>query len=280
VSQEKRVVWVTGASTGIGRAVATALAARGWRVFGTARDPARVVPIAGVDFLALDVRSDASVRACHDAIVANAGRIDALVNNAGYLQGGAVEEVSLADAESQFATNVFGALRTMQTVLPGMRARGVGRIVNITSLAGEVPLPFWGVYNASKAALESLSETLRFEVSPFGLHVSAIEPGAIKTPFYQADRQAAPIAAYTPWRARFEETMAGFAAAAPGPEVVASAVVRALESRRPKPRYRVTREAVLFTTLRRWLPTRWFELGVRQGMGLDAADGKPVGGVS
>jgi NAD(P)-dependent dehydrogenase (short-subunit alcohol dehydrogenase family) len=278
MAEERKVVWVTGASTGIGRATAVALAGAGWRVFGTGRDPSRVAPITGVEFVALDVRSDDSVRACHDTILARAGRIDALVNNAGYLQAGAVEEVSLAELAAQFETNVHGALRTMQAVLPAMRARGSGRIVNITSLAGEVPLPFWGAYNASKAALESLTETLRLEVSPFGVHVSAVEPGAIKTPFYDVDRRAAPIAAYTPWRARFERTMAGFAAAAPGPEAVADAVLRALSASRPALRWRVTREAFLFTTLRRLLPGWMFELGVRRGMGLDGADPVPVSG--
>lgn len=270
-SSERNVVWVTGASTGIGRAIAVALAARGWQVFGTARDPARAEPIPGVEFVALDVRSDASVQACRDTILARAGHIDALVNNAGYLQSGAVEEVSSEDAEAQFATNFFGAARTMVAVLPGMRARAEGRIVNVTSLAGEVPLPFWGYYNASKAALESLTETLRLEVSPLGLHVSAIEPGAIKTPFYQANRAAPALAAYTPWRTRFERAMHQFEQAAPGPDAVATAVVRALEARAPRLRYRVTREAVLFTSMRRWFPAGLFELGLRRGLGLDAS---------
>lgn len=176
------VVLVTGASTGIGRETARRLVAAGYRVFGTSRKGGP--DFDGVEHVALDVCDDASVEAAVAGVVARAGRIDVLVNNAGYLEAGAVEEVPLDRARAQLETNLFGVARMIRAVLPAMRARRSGRIVTVSSLAGLVPVPFWGWYNASKFAVEGLCETLRQEVSPFGVHVSLVEPGAIKTPFY------------------------------------------------------------------------------------------------
>jgi NAD(P)-dependent dehydrogenase (short-subunit alcohol dehydrogenase family) len=259
---------VTGASTGIGKAIAERLAKDGLRVLGTARAPTG--DHGAVRMLALDVCSDESVRACIDRVRKEAGHIDVLVNNAGFLLGGAVEEVSLGAARAQFETNFFGSVRVIHAVIPAMRERGSGRIVNVTSLAGIVPLPFWGFYNASKAALESLTETLRFELMPFGIHVSAVEPGAIKTPLYTVETRAAPLAAYAPWRARFERRMKEFEVAAPGPEVVADAVSALVRAQRPPLRTTVTREAALFTMLKRWTPASMFESQLRKGFKLDA----------
>jgi NAD(P)-dependent dehydrogenase (short-subunit alcohol dehydrogenase family) len=197
------------------------------------------------------------------------GRIDVLVNNAGYLLGGAVEETTIGEAKAQFETNFFGAFRVINALLPTMRAQKAGRIINVTSLAGVVPLPFWGLYNASKFALEGLTETLRYELQPFGISVSAIEAGLIRTRFYTDDRKASPIDAYAPWHRRFRKKMAEFERKAPGPEVVAHAVSRAVGARKPALRYRVTREAFLFTSMRRWFPASVFESGLRSGFHLD-----------
>jgi NAD(P)-dependent dehydrogenase (short-subunit alcohol dehydrogenase family) len=258
---------VTGASSGIGRAIAERLAKDGLAVFGTARAPSG--DRGSVRMLAMDVCSDQSVRACVAGVLKEAGSIDVLVNNAGFLLGGAIEEVSLDAARAQMETNFFGALRVLHAVVPGMRERASGRIINVTSLAGIVPLPFWGLYNASKAALESLTETLRFELMPFGIYVSAVEPGAIKTALYAVETRAASLPAYAPWRKRFERRMKEFEDAAPGPEVVADAVSVLVRARSPSPRRTVTKEAALFTTLRRLTPAPMFESQLRKGFKLD-----------
>lgn len=168
----REVVLVTGASSGIGRAAARMLAERGYVVLGTSRDPASVAALPGVELLPLDVRSDASVSACVKAVLQRAGRLDVLVNNAGYVLSAAVEEASPDEALAQFETNFFGAVRMLRAVLPIMRRQGGGQIINISSVAGLVPMPFWGYYSASKAALEALTEALRYEVKPFHIRVS------------------------------------------------------------------------------------------------------------
>ena len=263
-----KVALVTGASSGIGRAIAQQLVADGFQVFGTSRKGAQVSE-RGIEMVELDVDSDESVRSCVGGLLQRAGRIDVLVNNAGYLLGGAVEETTIEEAKAQFETNFFGAFRVINALLPTMRAQMAGRIVNVTSLAGVVPLPFWGLYNASKFALEGLTETLRYELKPFGISVSAIEAGLIKTRFYTDDRKAKPIEAYKPWHHRFRKTMAEFERKAPGPELVARAVSRAVAARKPALRYRVTREATQFTLMRKWLPASLFEYGLRTGFHLD-----------
>src|SRR5208283_387161 len=222
---------VTGASTGIGKAIAERLAKDGLVVFGTARAPTG--DLSGVRMRALNVCSDESVRACVEGVLKEAGHIDVLVNNAGFLSVGAFEEATLESGRAQFETNFFGAVRMLYAVVPAMRERGSGRIIDVTSLAGIVPLPFWGFYNASKAALESLTETLRFELMPFGIHVSAVEPGAIKTNLYSAENEAASLPAYSPWRRRFARRMKEFEIAAPGPEVVAEVVAALARAKRP-----------------------------------------------
>jgi NAD(P)-dependent dehydrogenase (short-subunit alcohol dehydrogenase family) len=264
------VALVTGASTGIGRAIATRLADDGFEVYGTSRK-VTTASNAAQKFrqVELDVTSDASVRACVEQVLAEAGRVDVLVNNAGYLVSGAVEEVTLAEARAQLETNFFGSVRMIQALVPALRAQGSGTIVNITSLAGLVPLPFWGFYNASKAALESLTETLREELRPFGIRVAAIEPGSIKTPFYTVNGQATSIDAYAARRGRFEKTMKEFERKAPGPELVARKVSQVARSKAPPLHNPVTFEAQLFPRLRTWFPRSWFERGLRSSFHLD-----------
>ena len=264
-----RVALVTGASTGIGRAIATQLAQDGFDVYGTSRKAVTLGADARFQMLELDVTSGASVEACVQALHARAGRVDVLVNNAGYLVSGAVEEVALDEARASFETNFFGATRLIQAVTPIMREQGSGTIVNVTSLAALVPLPFWGFYNASKAALESLTETLREELRPFGIRVAAIEPGSIKTPFYAVNKRAASLPAYAARRGRFEATMQTFEQKAPSPELVARKVSAILRSRSPALQNPVTFEARLFPFLRTWFPRSWFEGGLRSSFHLD-----------
>jgi NAD(P)-dependent dehydrogenase (short-subunit alcohol dehydrogenase family) len=264
-----KAILVTGASSGIGAAIAARLLKDGHRVMGTCRNPSASSP-AGIKMLGLDVTSDVSVKACVAEFLKEAGGIDALINNAGYLQSGAVEEVTIEQARAQFETNYFGLVRMVQAVLPAMRARKRGLIAATSSLAGMVPLPFWGQYNASKFAVEGLMETLRHELKPFGVNVAMVEPGAIRTPFYGAPQTAA-MEAYSPWRERFFKAMKGFEEKAPGPEVVAEVFSRIVRSERPALRNRVTTEATLFPLLRWLLPAGAFEGGVRFGFGIDKA---------
>jgi NAD(P)-dependent dehydrogenase (short-subunit alcohol dehydrogenase family) len=267
------VVLITGCSSGIGRAAAQHLAARGHTVVATARRLTDLADLAaaGCRTLPLDVTDEASMRAAVDAIEAAHGRIDVLVNNAGYSQSGAVESVPIARTRAQFETNVFGPLRLTQLVLPGMRRRGAGRIVNVSSMGGKLVFPGGGVYHASKYALEALSDALRYELRPFGVAVVLIEPGLIRTSFaatvgarlatLRDEASAADDAAQT--YAAFNDVVArGTAAAyergpmarmAGEPLDVARAIARAIETPRPRARYTVTPSATFFLTLRRWL---------------------------
>ncbi len=261
-----KVVLVTGSTSGIGEAIAARLAKDEHQVFGTSRRGGGTRD--GVEMLTLDVCSDASVRACVEELLRRAGRVDALVNNAGYLLSGAIEEATLEEARAQFETNFFGVVRMVKAVLPAMRRAGSGHIVTVSSLAGLVPVPFWGFYNASKFAVEGYMETLRHELKPFGILVAMVEPGVIRTPFYESPQTKA-MPEYTPWRDRALKTMRRFADKAPGPDVVAEVVARLVASRNPPLRNRVTREASLFPFLRWLLPASAFEAGTRRGFNLD-----------
>ena len=174
---------VTGASSGIGEATALKLREVGYTVYGAARRLERMKELAdeGVRLLTMDVTDDDSMRAGVERIVSESGRIDVLVNNAGYGSYGAVEDVPLSEARYQFEVNVFGAARLIQLVLPQMRSQGSGTIVNICSMGGRIYTPLGGWYHGTKFALEALSDCLRMETKPFGIDVVMIEPGSIRT---------------------------------------------------------------------------------------------------
>src|ERR687888_2655637 len=180
-----RAVLITGCSTGIGRATAEHLAARGWTVWATARRPETIRDLGGrgCKTLALDVCDEASMRAAVDTVERLDGAVGVLVNNAGYGQEGAFEETPMTEVRRQFETNVFGLIRLTQLVLPGMRRQGWGRIVNLSSMGGRRTLPGGAFYHATKYAVEALSDALRFEVRPFGVDVIVIQPGPIRTRF-------------------------------------------------------------------------------------------------
>src|SRR6188474_3504267 len=180
-----RAVLITGCSTGIGRKTAEHLAQKGWTVYATARRPESISDLEqkGCRTLALDVTDEESMRAAVSAVEQAEGAVGVLVNNAGYSQSGAVEEVAMDQVRRQFETNVFGLLRMCQLVLPGMRRQGWGKIVNISSMGGRVVFPGGGFYHGTKDAVEALSDALRFEVAGFGVKVAIIEPGLIKTEF-------------------------------------------------------------------------------------------------
>jgi NAD(P)-dependent dehydrogenase (short-subunit alcohol dehydrogenase family) len=266
---DARVVLVTGASSGAGQATARLLAERGYRVFGTSRNPGAGATSAA-EMLPLDVRSDDSVAACLVAVSGAAGRLDVLVNNAGYEQAGALEELSLDEARAQFETNFFGVVRMVKAVLPLMRRQQGGRIINVSSLSGLSPIPFMGIYSASKFALDGYTEALRHEVKPFGIHVSQIEPGFLRTPMMNHRLAAAqPMAEYAVWRQRAYDAIRAYEEKGPGPELVAETVLRIATSRRPRLRYIVGGQAKLVTRLRRFLPESAFEQGLRSSFRLD-----------
>src|SRR5215510_10599967 len=264
----RRVVLITGASSGIGRATAELLAARGHRIFGGVRAPATTRPLAGVELVPLDVRDDASAKACVEEVRSRAGRIDVLINNAGVNLVGAVEETSIGQAQALFDTNVIGVLRMVQAVLPGMRGEGTGLIVNISSILGLIPAPFMGVYASTKHALEGLSDSLDHEVRTFGIRVVLIEPHYIRTNLDASAAQAeGRIDAYAAQRQRTAAVITHSTNTAPGPKLVAEEVLRAIEGR-----YRMRRpvgQATLLSRLRRLLPARLFEPSLRKVFKLD-----------
>ena len=250
------VALVTGASSGIGRATARLLAAEGFTVFGASRTPHPDAQ--GYRALTLDVRSDTLVRAAVRSALDEAGRIDVLVNSAGALQAGAIEENSVADVQAQFDTNVFGMLRLIRAVLPVMRAQGGGRIVNVGSVFGIVAPPGVGIYAASKFAVEGLTEALRDEVRPFGIHVSVVEPAWVRTRLagsFPADA----IAEYAPRRASVDRYLAASVGAGMAPEAVARTILKIATAARPRLRYRIGPAGRFLVTMKRILPEPAFE---------------------
>ena len=259
-----QTVLVTGASSGIGQAIAQLLAQRGYNVFGTARKPG-AAPRTGITMVALDVRSDDSVRTCVERVLSQAGRLDVLVNNAGYNLMGAAEETSLEEAKSQFETNFFGVVRMVNAVLPAMRKAGTGKIINIGSLAGITAIPFGGFYTASKFAIEGYSEALWHELRPLGISVSVIEPGFVHTAIGDATQLAqSSLTAYDGVRTRATSALARQVKAGIAPEAVAQAVLRTIESRAPALRYRVGADAVWLPRLKHAIPWPLFAAGVRR----------------
>jgi short-subunit dehydrogenase len=267
---DSRVVLITGVSSGIGQATARLLVDRGFTVFGTSRDPSGVERIAGAEILPLDVCEEASVQSCVGSVLKQADQIDVLINNAGYMLSGAVEEVSVEEAKKQFETNFFGVVRMVRAVLPGMRRQGCGQIINIGSLAGLVPIPFHGIYAASKFALEGYTEALYHELKPLKVHVSLIEPGFFRTHLGQNRQEAAArIPDYEPWYGRALGAVEKYHREAPDPSPVARCVLSIVTNRSPRLRYRVGKDAVSIFRLRRFLPESLFEQGLRRNFDLN-----------
>lgn len=262
------VVFITGVSSGIGRASAERFARQGCVVFGSVRDVGRAQPLAGVELVEMDVRDETSVQRAVQSVIRQAKRIDVLVNNAGGTMLGAVEETSVAEAQALFDTNVFGILRTSQAVLPFMRQQRVGRIVNVSSVLGFLPAPYMGVYSATKHAIEGLSETLDHEVRGFGVRVVLVEPSYTKTNLdVNAPVAAAALSAYDTDRTRVSQAIVKSVQKAPGPETVAAAIVDAALGpwcmrRTPKG------EASLLRKLRRFMPAGPVDASLRKTFGL------------
>ena len=251
----QHVALITGASSGIGQATAELLASNGFTVFGTSRSSGKLA--GSYKWLSMDVRSDASVEAAVQSLLERAGRIDVLVNNAGYAQVGAIEETSITDAQAQFDTNLLGVIRLIKAVLPVMRRQGSGRIINVSSVVGQVAPPYMGMYATSKFALEGLSEALRDEVRPFGVDVSLVEPSYVKTSIV-SQPPAHPIAAYTPARQAALQLLSSNVESGMDPRMVAQAILRAATTQ-PRLRNLVGRDIKLLILLKRLLPEPMFE---------------------
>lgn len=264
-------VLITGCSTGIGRETAIELTRRGHEVVATARRPETLADLDVKERLALDVTDQASV----DAAVAAAGEIDVLVNNAGVGVRGPIESVSLDDVRWAFETNVFGVIRMIQAVVPAMRERGSGTVVNVSSAAGRIGLPLSGHYSTTKFALEALSEVLHYEVSHFGVKVVVVEPGYIATSFGEnlrwsgmADDGSSP---YEPLRRQVEsaDTNALGGAERPGPEIVAAVIADAIEADEPPLRVPAGVDAEMALATRAQLDDAAFDEVMRQTLKIE-----------
>jgi NAD(P)-dependent dehydrogenase (short-subunit alcohol dehydrogenase family) len=286
-NSEKKLpnVLITGGTDGLGRGAAEFLAAQGYRVFAGSRNAQRRAELAEVaqkknlplEVLPLDVTDDSSVEAAVAEVERRAGSIDVLINNAGIAIGAVMEEITQADLHKQFETNFFGVVRATQKVLPGMRRRRRGRIINISSIAGIVASPIVGPYTASKHALEAISDTMRLELHPFGILVVLIEPGFIPT---SINRNAAELSsAYvanaprSPYRGVYEAFQTAWQktteASKYTPEDCARVILRAIEDTPPRARYLVTKDAKIANAMKWLFSDRAFDRAMIKRFGLE-----------
>ncbi len=280
-----RTVLITGCSSGIGRAAAISLHAAGLTVYATARRVDSMADLAsrGIHTLALDVTDEASMTEAVSAVEAASGAVGVLVNNAGYGLYGPVEQLPMDEIRRQFETNFFGLVRLTQLVLPGMRRRGGGRILNVSSMGGRITLPGGAFYHASKYAVEALSDALRMEVAQFGIDVVLIEPGPVKTPWNDiaagslpaapgGDGNGDPYAAYkAAVGASFGRTQAGLLGRfGSTSEDIAKVITHAATAERPRARYLINPVAKSLVAMSRVLPARAYDSVVRRQYGLPA----------
>jgi Short-chain dehydrogenases of various substrate specificities len=268
---QNKVALVTGASSGIGEATARQLNALGYTVYAAARRLERMHHLKqqGINSIALDLTDDASMQSAITEIVTQCGRLDLLVNNAGYGSYGAVEEVPLAEAQAQFDVNVFGAVRLIQLALPQMRAQGSGTIINITSMGGKLHTPLGAWYHGTKFALEGISDSLRLELEPLGIDVVVVEPGGVRTEWAEIAAQkllstsgAGPYAAQA--KAMAQSMMGEMSRKyQSSPELIAQTIVKAATARRPKTRYVVGMGASPLLLMRKILSDRAFDCLMR-----------------
>lgn len=264
-----RVVLVTGASSGIGQATAVLLARAGYKVYGTSRSPGEH-RMASFELIQLDVTSQESVAACVHHIVEQVGRIDVLVNNAGMEIVGAAEELSLDEYQKIFDTNFFGVVRMTQAVLPMMRRQARGHIINIASGLGLASLPIMGAYSATKFALEGWSESLRYEVAPFNIHVATVEPGFYQTQIRERKLITEhPIKSYAALRQHMVSYMDQQVAGGGDPHDVAQVILNIVEQKAPGFRHPVSPLSTLLAWSRRFAPYSVMERGMRVAVGLE-----------
>lgn len=269
--KSNKVILLTGASSGIGYDTAVALAQQGHKVYAAARRVERMEPLRqyGIVPLKMDVTDEASMKEGVKTLLDAEGRIDVLINNAGYGYFGAVENVPMDDARNQLEVNVFGLARLCQLVLPTMRAQHSGRIINTASVAGRAVFYYGGWYHVSKYAVESLSDAMRMELKPFGIDVVIIEPGAIKTNWgiIAADHliESSKGTAYEQTGTMMANNLRNMylSNTISDPAVVRKAIVRAVNARRPCTRYRIGRMANAIVFFHWLLPTRWWDAFLR-----------------
>ncbi len=257
----EKVFLVTGGSSGIGKAIALHLKANGYRVFGTSRRMIANDP-SGLEFIQMDVNNDEAVKAGIQQLIEKTGQLDGVINSAGLGTIGAVEEMPIDTIKEVFETNFYGVLRVCQAVLPIFRAQKSGHIINISSIAGEVSLPFRGFYSASKFAVEAMTEALRMEVKGFGIEVSMIQPGDFNTNIASA-RKNADLDANSPYAKLIEEMNVLIKKgmdSAPTPEAVGVAALNIVENKKPTLRYPVGAFVEKISIkLRKFLPTKLYE---------------------
>ena len=269
--KKQKVILITGASSGIGFDAAKKLAQQGHRVYAAARRLERMEPLkdVGVQTVKLDVTDETSMTQCVETVFQAEGRIDVLINNAGYGFFGAIENVPMEEARRQLEVNVFGLARLTQLVLPLMRKQGHGRIINTSSIAGKMVIYMGGWYNVTKYSVEAFSDALRMEMKPFGIDVVMIEPGAIKTDWgpiaAQHLRESSAGTVYEENGTRLANSMDWFykSRGLSSPSVVTKAISRAVNSRHPKARYCIGRFSFSGRLLHALLPTRWWDAMMR-----------------
>jgi len=291
-----QTILITGATSGIGRAAALYLAQRGHRVFATGRSESALESLrqeAGgldLDTIALDVTDRSSIDAAraHVSLATEGRGIDVLVNNAGYGHVGPIEHVTDAEIRHQFETNVFGLLAVTRAFLPGMRRRGRGLVINVSSIGGRLTTPFMGAYHASKYAVEALSDAMRIELSPFGVRVVLVEPGVINTRFGVrsatiAQRYAGQGTAYESLLHRVEEVRVQYESIGREPLVIARLMDRIVRARRPRARYVAPFHGKVAVALAAIVPAWLWDAVMRAGIGLSrrnlALEGAAAGGV-
>ena len=256
-----KVIFITGGSSGIGKSIGEFLQSKGYTVYGTSRNPEKVTGSA-FPLVALDVRDAASIKAAIAQVIAQAGAIDVLVNNAGVGITGPIEEIPAREIKNNFETNLFGPIEVMKAVLPQMRAQKSGLIINITSIAGYMGLPYRGVYSASKGALELITEALRMEVKGFGITITSVAPGDFATNI-AAGRYHAPIIKGSPYETPYANTLAGMNThvdSGSNPLQMAEAVYAIMKTPNPNVHYKVGAFMQKFSiVLKRILPDKIYE---------------------
>ncbi len=266
-TRSKSIALVTGASSGMGKVIARSLLDRGFQVIGAARRTDQMTDLKqiGATIVSLDISNEESIVAAVAEIEAKFGGVDVLVNNAGFGLYGAVEDVAIADARYQFEVNLFGLARLTQLLLPGMRKKGAGKIINITSMGGKIYTPLGAWYHATKHALEGWSDCLRLELADKGIQVVVIEPGAIRTEFGSVLsknlRKHLPRTAYTKLTQAVADSTDKFVRDGAGspPEVIANEVLKAAEARKPKTRYVAGQYAKMTIFIRKWFGDRVYD---------------------
>lgn len=270
---KSKIAIVTGASSGIGKATAELLANSGYKIYGTSRKGAQATRHS-YQMIALDVNNEQSIEAALKEVVQIEGRIDLLVNNAGFgVAPGGAEESSIEQTKMLFETNFFGILRMTRAVVPYMRKQGEGRIINIGSILGLIPAPYMATYAATKHAVEGFSESLDHELRTRGVRVSIIEPGYTNTQFEANTQEVdAKLDEYSIARKALAKIIKVAVAGGDDPKVVANVVLKAANAKHPKLRYPAGKLASRLSLLRRFAPAALVDMGIRKEMKLDSLD--------